>query len=133
VASQNRIVVLLFTALVLVLGSRNIDAQNERVTGVVKDTAGNPLQGVTITITTDAREDFSMTKSTNKKGKFIIVHMDVALTYTYTFEKEGYQTFTHEVRPLDVYDSLEFVMLTLEQAGQVTDQPISGRARAVKT
>ncbi len=132
-ASQNRIVVLLFTALVLVLGSRNVDAQNERVTGVVKDTAGNPLQGVTITITTDAREDFSMTKSTNKKGKFIIVHMDVALTYTYTFEKEGYQTFTHEVRPLDVYDSLEFVMLTLEQAGHVTDQPISGRARAVKT
>jgi len=100
---------------------------------VVKDTAGNPLQGVTITVTTDAREDFSMTKSTNKKGKFIIVHLDVALTYTYTFEKEGYQTFTHEVRPLDVYDSLEFVMLTLEQAGQVTDQPISGRARAVKT
>jgi tetratricopeptide (TPR) repeat protein len=133
VAGRNRIAVVLFTALVFVLGSRNVDAQNERVGGVVKDTAGNPLQGVTITVTTDAREDFSMTKSTNKKGKFIIVHLDVALTYTYTFEKEGYQTFTHEVRPLDVYDSLEFVMLTLEQAGQVTDQPISGRARAVKT
>jgi tetratricopeptide (TPR) repeat protein len=122
----------LFTAAVLVCGTRGVDAQNERITGVVRDTAGKPIEGVTITVTTDAREDFSMTKSTNKKGKFIIVHMDVALTYRYTFEKEGYQTFTHEVRPLDVYDSLEFVMLTLEQAGQVTAEPISGRARAVE-
>jgi tetratricopeptide (TPR) repeat protein len=133
VASRYRIVILLIAALVLVFGSRGVDAQNERITGVVRDTAGKPIEGVTISITTDAREDFSMTKSTNKKGKFIIVHMDVALTYTYTFEKEGYQTFTHEVRPLDVSDSLEFVMLTVAEAGQISEQPISGRARAVET
>jgi tetratricopeptide (TPR) repeat protein len=133
VINRNRTVVLLFTALVCVLGSRGVEAQNERITGVVRDTAGKPIEGVTITITTDAREDFSMTKSTNKKGKFSIAHMDPVLTYTYSFEKEGYQAFTHEVRPKDVAGSLEFVMATLEEAAQAVDQSASLRARAVET
>ena len=128
-----RTVVVLVTLVVLVLGSRGVDAQSARITGVVRDTAGEPIEGVTITVTTDARDDFSMTKSTNKKGKFIIAHTDVVLTYTYTFEKEGYQTFTHPVRPIDVTGALEFVMATLQEAGQVQEQPISGRARAVET
>jgi tetratricopeptide (TPR) repeat protein len=124
--------VLLAMMLVFLVGSRGADAQGARVTGVVKDPSGNPIEGVTITVTTDAREDYSMTKTTNKKGKFIIAHIDTLLTYTYTFEKDGYQTFSQRIRPIDVAGPLEYVMQTLQQAGQVAAPPISGRTRAIK-
>jgi tetratricopeptide (TPR) repeat protein len=132
VHSQLRTTLSLAFAVVFVVGIRAADAQGARVTGVVKDTSGNPIEGVTITVTTQAREDFSMTKTSNKKGKFIIAHIDTVLTYTYTFEKDGYQTSSHQIRPIDVTGPLEIVMQPVQGAGHAAAQPISGRARAVK-
>lgn len=126
-----RTVLLLISAILLALGSREANAQSGRITGLIRDSAGIPIEGVTITVTTEAREEFKMTKTTNKKGKFIIAHIDTVLTYTYTFEKQGYQTFTRQVRPIDVTDQMEFVMKTLEEAGVVPAPTVSGRTRAI--
>lgn len=130
--SQLRTVLPLIMVFLFAFGTGGAEAQGARVIGVVKDTSGNPIEGVTITITTAARDDFSMTKTTNKKGKFIVAHADVVLTYTYTFTKEGYQPFSHQVRPIDVAGPLEYVMQTLQEAGHAPAPTISGRARAVK-
>lgn len=72
--------------------------QAGRIAGTVVTTDGKPIEGVRITIS-PVGLDTEVVKTTNKKGKFTVAHSDAAMTYTYTFEKEGYQTLVLEVNP----------------------------------
>ncbi|MEJ2189241.1 MAG: tetratricopeptide repeat protein [Acidobacteriota bacterium] len=72
--------------------------QAGRVAGTVTTTDGEPIAGVRITIS-PVGLDTEMVKTSNKKGKFTVAHSDAAMTYTYTFEKEGFKTLVLEVKP----------------------------------
>ncbi len=97
--TEFRIVVFLITLAIVALGVPEAAAQAARVSLVVKDVDGKPIDGVTITVTNPAKAADEIIKVTNKKGKVTITHLDSFPTYTYKFEKEGYQILTTQVHP----------------------------------
>jgi len=72
--------------------------QAGRVAGTVVTTDGEPIPGVQVTIS-PVGLNTEIVKTTNKKGKFTVAHSDAAMTYTYTFKKEGFKTLVLEVKP----------------------------------
>ena len=61
-----------------------------RVTGRVTDSAGNPVEGVTVTITTPALKSFKLTSKTGADGKWATIVNDATIVYSVKFEKDGY-------------------------------------------
>lgn len=64
-----------------------------RLTGKVTDSAGNPLEGVTVTVTTKNITTFKLTLKTDKKGQYATIIADATIPYHLKFEKEGYVPF----------------------------------------
>lgn len=69
-----------------------------RVAAKVVDVEGNPIEGVEVTITTVNFESYRDTATSNKKGRFTVSHTDATFTYTYKFEKDGYEALVEKVR-----------------------------------
>lgn len=61
-----------------------------RVTGKVTDNAGNPVEGVVVTITTPSIHNFKLSTKTSKDGRYGSIVNDATLIYHVVFEKEGY-------------------------------------------
>jgi tetratricopeptide (TPR) repeat protein len=61
-----------------------------RVSGKVTDSAGNPIEGVTLTLTTPAIKNFKLSVKTDKGGVYGLIVNDATLRYHMKFEKEGY-------------------------------------------
>jgi tetratricopeptide (TPR) repeat protein len=61
-----------------------------RLKGRVTDTAGNPIEGVTITLTTPNLRIFKVNLKTDKKGEFGTIVNDATMPYHLKFEKEGF-------------------------------------------
>lgn len=65
-------------------------AYQARVMGTITDSAGQPLEGVTIIVTTPRLTNFKITLKSDKGGKYSTVVNDATLPYHIRFEKEGY-------------------------------------------
>jgi Flp pilus assembly protein TadD len=65
-------------------------ATQGRVTGKVTDSAGNPIEGATVTITTAAIRNFKIATKTGKDGHYGSIVNDATLMYHMRFEKDGY-------------------------------------------
>jgi len=129
-----RIAVFLITLAIVALGVPEAAAQAARVSLVVKDVDGKPIEGVTITVTNPDKESGEIIKVTNKKGKVTITHLDSFPTYTYKFEKEGYQILTTEVHPDYTETSrLEFTLRPqkIAEVSPEQQQKVSGSSRAL--
>jgi tetratricopeptide (TPR) repeat protein len=129
-----RIVVFLITLAIVALGVPEAAAQAARVSLVVKDVDGKPIDGVTITVTNPAKAADEIIKVTNKKGKVTITHLDSFPTYTYKFEKEGYQILTTQVHPDYTETSrLEFTLRPqkIAEVSPEQQQKVSGASRAL--
>lgn len=61
-----------------------------RVTGKVVDSAGAPVEGVTVTVTTPSIKTFKVSSKTGSDGKWATIVNDATITYTVRFEKDGY-------------------------------------------
>ena len=62
-----------------------------RATGKVLDSAGNPLEGVTVTVTTPSIRNYKLTVTTKKDGSYGFIVNDATIHYDLKYEKEGYQ------------------------------------------
>ncbi len=62
-----------------------------RISGQVVDPGGQPVGGVTITVTTPDSENFELVKTTNKKGSVTLSFTRGDWRYEIRLEKEGYQ------------------------------------------
>lgn len=81
----------LAAALALVLAALPAGAATQgRVTGKVTDSAGNPVEGVTITLTTAAIRNFKLATKTAKDGRYGSIVNDATIMYHMRFEKDGY-------------------------------------------
>jgi tetratricopeptide (TPR) repeat protein len=60
-----------------------------RVTGRVLDSAGNPVEGVAITVTTASIRNFKLSVTTKKDGTYGFIVNDATLLYDLKYEKEG--------------------------------------------
>lgn len=70
-----------------------------RIMGEVVDENGEPIPGVSITITTPELTDYKDELKTNKKGRFTAVFLDATKNYMFKFEKDGYRTLEEPVKP----------------------------------
>jgi Tfp pilus assembly protein PilF len=61
-----------------------------RVAGVVADSSGKPIEGVTVIVTTPALKNLKVTVKTDKSGHYGFIINDATLRYHMRFEKEGY-------------------------------------------
>jgi tetratricopeptide (TPR) repeat protein len=78
------LMMLLLSAAVLQAGTQG------RVSGKVTDSAGNPLEGVIVTLTTPAIRSFKISVKTDKQGQYGLIVNDATMKYQMRFEKEGY-------------------------------------------
>lgn len=61
-----------------------------RLKGRVTDSAGTPLEGVTVTLTTPNLKLFKSVMKTDKKGEYGTIVNDATMPYHVKFEKEGF-------------------------------------------
>jgi hypothetical protein len=90
------------------------------IKGVVKDTEGAPLPGVTVTLT--GSKILTMTDISSGRGNFRFLKMPVGSDYNLNFELPGFKTFTREALVVsfgrDV--NLEIIMEMAEIHEEVT-------------
>ena len=64
-----------------------------RLVGTVTDTAGAPIEGAAIVITTPKLGTFKFTLKTDAKGKYSTIMNDCTMPYHVSVEKEGYVSY----------------------------------------
>jgi len=94
------------------------------VKGTVTDTEGNPLPGVTVTIT--GGKIAMMTVTTSDRGNFRFVSLPVGSDYTVKFELQGFRTVIREQQQVsygrDVLFDIQMEQAALEESVTVVGQ-----------
>jgi 5-hydroxyisourate hydrolase-like protein (transthyretin family) len=111
-----------FSALVILLlaGATMQAGIQGRVSGKVTDSAGNPLEGVTVTLTTLQLKSFKLTTKTDKQGQYGLLVNDATMKYQMKFEKEGYA-------PVETEKKLSTVEITVvdEKLLKASEAPVA--------
>ena len=81
------------TFLGLCIAAALLAGAQARLAGHVQDAAGNPLEGVSVIITTGNVKTLKITLKTDKKGAYATIIADATIPYHIRFEKEGYVPF----------------------------------------
>ena len=111
--------ILALSALALAAAAAVHAVAQGRLFGTIRDENGTPLEGVVITVTLEGSESFKADSKTNAKGDYAITLVDATKTYTYTFTKEGFQTFRQELKiGIGSNDRYDFVLTSMEVAKQ---------------
>ncbi len=91
---------MLLSLVLLLAGNGIVEAQAfGRVTVIVKDVKGDPLQEVKVIVTCDELERFREETETNKKGKAVVSFTDATKTYNFRFEYPDYQPADMPIKP----------------------------------
>jgi tetratricopeptide (TPR) repeat protein len=89
-----------------------------RLKGKVTDASGNPLEGVTVTLTTPNLRLFKVSLKTDKKGEYGTILNDATMPYHLKFEKEGYVASEVDKKvPVGDIGVVDAKLQTTEQAG----------------
>jgi Tfp pilus assembly protein PilF len=81
----------ILAALIILLPAAAAQAGTQgRVAGKVLDSAGNPVEGVNITITTPSIRNYKLSVVTKKDGTYGFIVNDATMLYDLKFEKEGF-------------------------------------------
>ncbi len=130
--------ILVIVGAILALSAPETAAQMARISGTAVNTDGQPISGVTITITTPDSEKYEVVKTTNKKGRVTLSFTNVERQYEIRLEKAGFQTKT-EPLPLATGGTVEaqWALVSKEEAEANDDGPAAGAggggSRAVRT
>ncbi len=100
-------------ALVLVgVFSSPLSAQPARISLTVTDADGNGVDGAVVTVTTAKRGNFKLEKTTNKRGKAMIMVPSAVFVYQFAVEADGYSPVTADVKPKLGETSFSTIALT---------------------
>jgi tetratricopeptide (TPR) repeat protein len=81
----------IFASLAVLLLAIPVHAGTQgRVAGKVLDSAGKPVEGVTVTVTTPSIRSFKISVATRKDGSYGFIVNDATMLYDLMFEKEGF-------------------------------------------
>ena len=120
-------------ALSVMLSGALFAVSQGRLRGMVSDENGKPLAGVKITVTTSEVTDYKQEVTTDAKGRFAVVLNDATRTYTYRFDKEGYQSLEEAVKiPAGSNTERNFTVVSME-AAQKTAQSEGQAAQPAET
>ncbi len=122
-------------ALILALaGFTAVQAGTEgKLSGVVEDSKGKPLEGVLVTVT--AQEgDYTRQATSDRKGRFNLIVMDATKTYDIRLEKEGYLPAGHPLKlEIGGTSKLKWTLVEESVAAQSEEMAAAvGRSRAAK-
>ena len=133
--TANRSIVFLLCVAALVAVTDDAAAQaGGRIAGKVEDQAGKPIEGVLVTATSPAMDDFKLEKTTNSKGKFVMAFTNAATAYVVELKKEGYKTLVAPINPVSGRTGMvEYVLLpaTSEEMAAAERAALSGAGRAI--
>jgi tetratricopeptide (TPR) repeat protein len=87
------------TILALLVSGPLSAAELGRVICKVMDIDDNPIKGATVTVTTEEKESFLLSRETNRKGRCTINLTDATFQYDFKVEAEGFQAITVKVKP----------------------------------
>ena len=109
-----------------------------RLIGTVTDSAGAPIEGVAIAVTTPKLGSFKLTFKTDGKGKYSTIISDCTLPYHVQFEKEGYISWGEDKKiPINDLGTLDAKLLKTSEgkaapgAAPVAAPAASGSEQAV--
>jgi tetratricopeptide (TPR) repeat protein len=86
-------------ALMLVTAASVVSAGPQaRVAGVVVDTAGQPVAGATIILTSAELPKFEKTLTTDADGEFRVLILDATKTYLFSVTADGYIDYAEEIK-----------------------------------
>jgi tetratricopeptide (TPR) repeat protein len=95
-----------------------------RASGKVVDSAGAPLEGVAVTITTPSIRSFKLNVTTKKDGSYGFIVNDATILYDLKFEKEGYA-------PLELgkqkFSTVEITVVPAQKMLKPTEAQAAGR------
>src|SRR4029079_6206970 len=89
----------LLAALVCVVAMPTVAGAQSAIGGVVKDTSGAVLPGVTVEVASDVLIEKTKSVSTDGQGAYKVVDLRPGL-YTITFSLQGFNTFKREALEL---------------------------------
>ena len=108
-------------------------ARKPRLIGIVVDPEGQPIEGVTVTATSQEVPGFKEVEVTDRKGVFKVDFEEIDVVYLYRFDKVGYQTLKAEQTwRSDGTERHEFVMTPGEAAPVGALPPASQSTPAVE-
>ena len=115
-------IVLSIEKIIDVLSDVTLNKQSGTFSGIVNDTAGNPLPGVAVTAS-DGVNAFST--NTNSSGEYIISGVSIG-TYSITFHKEAFKTAVFDTATLSIDNRIILIDMVLHRragiiTGTVTD------------
>ncbi len=104
-----------------------------RLRGRVVDESNAPVAGVQVTITSPDMAGFEVTKTTDRRGMFIVDFSRVNVTYRYRFDKAGYQPLEVSQRwSLEGTQDCEWTLHPATAALAEGVTPVSASAPAVE-
>ncbi len=87
---MKRILKTLVTLMILLPALAARAGTQGRVTGKILDSAGNPVEGVEITVTTPSIRNYKLSLTTKKDGSYGFIVNDATMLYDLKIEKEGF-------------------------------------------
>jgi Tfp pilus assembly protein PilF len=81
-----------FALALIIFAAQLMGSAQGRVAGKVTDSAGAPIEGVTITLTTADLKSFKVSTKTDKRGQYGLLVNDATHNYRMRFERDGYVT-----------------------------------------
>lgn len=117
--NQKKILSAGLVAVLLAVGGLALAGAQARIVGTIKDGAGAPIDGATVTITTPALSTFKVVLTSDKDGKWATILNDSTFSYDYTIEKKGYISVKQSKKvPIATTGELDVQLLTQDQAIQ---------------
>lgn len=100
------------------IASLSFAGAQARLKGKVTDVSGNPVDGVTITVTTPNLRLFKVTLKSDKKGEYGTILNDATMPYHLKFEKEGFAPMEVDKKvPVGEVGVVDAKLQTTAQAG----------------
>ena len=103
-------------AALVVLSATTVAAQTGRVGGTVKDEAGNPIKGATVTAENPSASPSSFTAITDDKGRFSIIGMRSG-QWTFTATMQGFAPESGKLNVQTIGSPNPPVTFTLKKGG----------------
>jgi len=88
-----------------------------RIWGTITDENGKPVPGVKLIVTLPGVESYRVEEMSDAEGSYAVTILDATRTYTYRYEKEGYQTVEQSFKvPINSNEKRDVVILSMEEA-----------------
>jgi tetratricopeptide (TPR) repeat protein len=110
--------------IILLLAIPALAGTQGRATGKVLDSAGSPVEGVTVTVTTPSIRTFKVSVTTRKDGSYGFIVNDATMLYDLKLEKEGFVAIN---LPKQKFSTIEITALPNQRMLKTSEAPAAGR------